>query len=74
MSPNGKTHNEIDHILIEGQRHSSILDVQSFRAADCDTDHHRAVANIGEILAVNKQDGINFVWRGSISEVKRSRG
>jgi hypothetical protein len=37
ISPNGKTHNQIDHILIDWHRHSSVHDVRSFRAADCNT-------------------------------------
>jgi hypothetical protein len=46
MSPDVKTHNQIDHILIDRQRHSSVLDVRSFRAADCDMDHYLVVAKI----------------------------
>jgi hypothetical protein len=54
-SPDGKTHNQIDPILINRQGHLSVLNVQSFRAADCDTDHYLAVAKVGERLAANKQ-------------------
>jgi hypothetical protein len=36
-SPDGKTHYQFDHILIDRRRHSSILDVRSLRVADCDT-------------------------------------
>jgi hypothetical protein len=44
MSPDGKPHNQIDHILIDRSRHSSVLHVRSFRAADCATDHYLVVA------------------------------
>ncbi|PNF24934.1 hypothetical protein B7P43_G09364, partial [Cryptotermes secundus] len=37
------------------RRHSSILDVQSFRAADCDTDNYLVVAKVRERPAVSKQ-------------------
>jgi hypothetical protein len=38
-SPDGKTHNQIDHFLVEKRRHSNILDVRSYRAADYDTNN-----------------------------------
>jgi len=58
-SPDGKTHNQIDHILIDRSR-SSGLDVRSFRGADCDTDHYLVVANVRERLAVSKQAAQKF--------------
>jgi hypothetical protein len=59
-SPDGKTHNPIDNIIIDRQRHSNILDVRSYRAADCDTDHYLDVAKVRERLAVNKQRSQRF--------------
>jgi hypothetical protein len=40
----GTMHNQIDHILIDRRRLSSLLVVRSFRAADCDTDHYQVAA------------------------------
>jgi endonuclease/exonuclease/phosphatase family metal-dependent hydrolase len=48
-SPDGRTENQIDHILVERRRHSNVLDVQSYRAADCDSDHYLLVAKVREI-------------------------
>jgi hypothetical protein len=51
-SPDGKAHNQIDHIIVDRRRHSNILDVRSYRAADCDTDHYLVVTKVREQLAV----------------------
>jgi hypothetical protein len=40
--------------LIDRRWHSSILDIQSFRAVACDTDHHLVVAKVRDRLAVSK--------------------
>jgi hypothetical protein len=49
MSPDGKTHNQIDHILVDR------LDVRSFRASDCEviTDLIRALWRVNLMLALN---------------------
>jgi hypothetical protein len=53
-SPDGKTPNQIDCILIERRQHSGILDVESFRAAECDANQYLVVAKVRERLAVSK--------------------
>jgi len=53
--PDGKTHNQIDHVLIDRRWHLSVRDVRSFRGADCDTDHYLVISKVRERLAVGKQ-------------------
>jgi hypothetical protein len=59
-TPDGKTQNQIDHIMIYRRRHSSVLDVRSFRAADCDMDHYLVVEKIRERIAVSYQGSHRF--------------
>jgi hypothetical protein len=62
--------------LIGRRWHSSILDVQSFRRADFDTDHYLVVAKVRESLAVSKPtaqkfDGEKFFRKLNELEVRK---
>ncbi|KAJ4425580.1 hypothetical protein ANN_27775 [Periplaneta americana] len=54
-SPDGLTHNQIDHILIDKRRHTSIVDIRTFRGADCNSDHYLVIGELRERLSVSKQ-------------------
>jgi hypothetical protein len=74
-SPDVKTHNQMDHILVDRQRHYSVLNVRSFRAADCDSDHYLVVAKDRERLAVNKQSSQKFYMeRFNLKELNEVEG
>jgi hypothetical protein len=55
-----KTQYQVYHILIDRRQHSSILDVRSFKATDCDTDHYLMVAKVKDRLATSKQRSQRF--------------
>jgi hypothetical protein len=48
-SPDGRTHNQIDHIFIDRRRQSKTLECPIFQRG-CDTDHYLVVAKLGERL------------------------
>lgn len=55
VSPDKKTHNQIDHITISRKWRSSLLDVRNKRGADVASDHHLIVGTLRIKLAVPKQ-------------------
>ncbi|XP_071153731.1 craniofacial development protein 2-like [Mytilus edulis] len=55
-SPDGKTTNQIDQIMIRGDMRTSILDTRVMRGADVYTDHYLVRSNIRLKLARNKGD------------------
>jgi hypothetical protein len=64
-----ESHSQIDHILIDRRQHSSILDVRSFKALDCGTDHYLVVAEVRERLAVRERTThTEFIWTGLVSK------
>jgi hypothetical protein len=73
-SPDGETHNQIDHILVDRRRHSNVLDFRSFRTADCDNDHYLVVAKVRERLAVNKRSQRLDMERCSLKKLNEVGG
>jgi hypothetical protein len=77
-SPGGKKRNQTNHVLTDRRYHSSILDVRSFRGADCDADHYLVAAKVREILTgskrpVNKMDMDRFSLKKlSVGESRNS--
>jgi len=59
-SPDGKTHNQIDHLLTDRRRHLCILDVRSVRGTDCETDYYLEVSEVRGELTVSKQAAQEF--------------
>ena len=66
-SRDGKIHNRIDHVLIDRKWHSYMINVRSFREADCDTDHCVVDATVRKRLEVNKHAAQKFDMERFIS-------
>jgi hypothetical protein len=74
MFPDGRTHNQIIHILIGRRWQSNVLDILSFGGADCDIDHYLVVATFKESLTVSKQISHRFLVRRKSQETEQGRG
>ena len=53
-SPDNRTYNQIDHILISRKHRSTLQDVRSLRSLDCNTDHYLIRAKIKAKLCTKK--------------------
>jgi hypothetical protein len=73
ISPDGKTHNQVDDILIDGRWYSSILVVRSFRGADCDIDRCLVVAKVREILAAAQKFDVERFDLRKLSKLEVSK-
>ncbi|XP_073832850.1 uncharacterized protein [Musca autumnalis] len=55
LSPDQRTSNQIDHVVIDGRHSSRVLDVRSFRGENIDSDHYLVAAKVRTRLnAANK--------------------
>lgn len=56
ISPDGRTINQIDHILVDSRSYSNILDVRSFRGAASESDHFLVKARFRERISIVKEE------------------
>jgi endonuclease/exonuclease/phosphatase family metal-dependent hydrolase len=53
-SLDGKTTNQIDHVLIDARHNSNMMDVRSYKGANIDTDHYLVITRIRAKINTSK--------------------
>lgn len=69
-SPDGKYHNQIDHVLIDKRNASSITSVRTFRGPNHDTDHYLVSASYRCRISRQKHESRNGAPRVSLESLK----
>uniref|UniRef100_A0A8D8SDU9 Craniofacial development protein 2 n=1 Tax=Cacopsylla melanoneura TaxID=428564 RepID=A0A8D8SDU9_9HEMI len=59
VSPDGRTINQIDHVLVDTRWQSNILDVRTYRDADVDSDHMLVVLKLRDKINSQRTKKIN---------------
>ena len=54
LSPDQRTRNQIDHVVIDGRHASSVMDVRAIRGANIDSDHYLVAAKVRTRLCAAK--------------------
>ena len=70
ISPDGRTKNQIDHILINKKWKGSLQDVRVFRGADIFSDHHLLVCKLKLKLKAIKKNGNNASRKYDVNKLK----
>ena len=55
ISPDRRTKNQIDHVLIDNRNRSSIINVRSIREAECGSDHHLVLVKVKQRISLEKK-------------------
>lgn len=69
-SNDGKTKNQIDHILCDKRHASNILDVRSYRGANIDSDHHLVRAKLRCRIQANPRENTKRQRRFDVDALK----
>jgi hypothetical protein len=53
-SPDGRKLNQIDHIMIDGRHISNLIDVRTYKGANCDSEHFLVTAKVRARISKSK--------------------
>jgi len=62
ISPDTRTKNQIDHVIVNRRHKTCITNVRSYRGADGDSDHYLVIANLVPKLSVSWKKKKNSIW------------